>query len=403
MLQSYTAIKQGGFFSSLFHKSNNTSRHEISAALIVQATCITWFITKLIGWRLWTTQRLFPLAPPFDFLKLPAEGHILLLAISLMLMMALVFYPTNKKLLLFLLLSEICSCLLDQTRWQPWQYQFVFIIFIAIINRNKKTTLLTAIAFVTVSTYIYSGIGKLNPGFLYLFWNKMFFNRFLHIDETTITQSWIYYSGYIIALIELLLGIGLAFFKTQKLCAWLLILMHVFILLMVGPFPFSIHYNKSVWPWNILMIIQLYLLFIYNNDLKIYTKEIFKGWNTVVVICWGILPAFNHTLGWWDNFLSSRLFAGNQPQMVLCIKDSNEIKQLRSFINTKDPYNLCNGAALVNLQKWSMKELKSPAYIEERVFNKIKNNWIKSHRGTSTKAVMFYYTGPDKIKIVQTE
>lgn len=392
--------KRFSVFNLLLSKSNSINRCDITSNLIIQSTCITWFITKLICWRLWTAERLFPLAPPFDFLVIPPAGHLILFAISLLLMAAIAFSPLNKKLLVSLLIFELLSCLFDQSRWQPWQYQFVFIIFIAAINNNTNKRLLAAIAFVTVSTYIYSGIGKLNPGFLYLFWNKMFFGRFLHISEQVITQSWLYYCGYIVAVTELLLGIGLIFTKTQKLCAWLLILMHVFIVLMVGPLPFSIRYNISVWPWNVLMMAHLYLLFIYNRDIKIYSAEMWKGWNKLVLVCWGILPSLNHTLGWWDNFLSSRLFAGNQPQMVLCIKDSSELKQLRSFITTKDTYNLCNGSAYVNLQKWSMKELKSPAYIEERVFNKIKDNWIKSHEGTSTKAVMYYYIGPDKIKIV---
>jgi hypothetical protein len=279
----------------------------------------------------------------------------------------------------------------------------MFIIFIAVINSTNNKRLLTLVSFVTISTYIYSGIGKFNPGFLYLFWNQLFFTRFLHINQAISTQPWIYYGGYIIALLELLFGIGLIFSKTQKLSVWMLILMHVFILVVVGPLPFGIHYNASVWPWNVLMMAHLYLLFYYNRDQKIYSKEILKGFNKIVLICWGILPALNHTAGWWDNFLSSRLFAGNQPFMALCIKDSSELKQLQPYITRKDVHHLCDGAAYVNLQSWSMKELKSPAYIQERVLLKVKNRWISGHPGTTTKGVLYYLKGPGKVTIVQNE
>lgn len=334
------------------------------ALWLVQTTCFVWLITKLITWRLWTIERLFPTAPPFEFLTVPPLVHWMIFIPSLVLLPALVFKPSNKLLLALLLALELLSCLFDQSRWQPWEYQFVFIIFIALINQQNYSRWVLAIAFITISTYIYSGSGKFNQGFLVVFWDNLFLKGFLHLSKQTVQNPYLHYTGYLVALAELIFGIGLLFRQTQKFFASALILMHVIILLMAG--PTGLNYNESVWPWNVLMMVHLYLLFIYSK-VTIKIKPLCYRWNILILICWGLLPALNHTIGWWDNFLSSRLFAGVQPQMMLCIKDSTETKQLLPYARAYRIKNLCDSNAMqVNIQSWSMKEMRSPAYIEDR-------------------------------------
>ncbi len=379
----------------------SAEKETVIACLLVQTTCVVWFITKLITWRLWTIERLFPTAPPFDFLTAPAVVHWIIFVPSLLLLLALVFKPANKLLLASLLVLELISCLFDQSRWQPWEYQFVFIIFIALVNYGQHRRILLLIAFVTVSTYIYSGSGKFNQGFLVVFWDNLFLKGFLHLSKQTVQNPYLHYSGYLVALAEFIFGAGLLFRKTQKLFAWALILMHVIILLMAG--PAGLNYNESVWPWNVLMMVHLYLLFIY-TETAIELPVLMRKWNMVVLICWGFLPALNHTIGWWDNFLSSRLFAGVQPQMMFCVKDSTEIKQLLPYARAYRIKNLCDSNAMqVNVQSWSMKEMKSPAYIEERAFKMIANKWLEEHKGSNTKAILYYYEYGGGIRIVSEQ
>lgn len=368
------------------------------AACFLQVTALCWIITKMIGWKLWTIDRLVPTAPPFDFLTAPPAVHRLLLAISFVLMFLLLLKPLNKRFAIALVVVELFSCLFDQCRWQPWEYQFIFTLLAYIINYNQPKKIIAGVAFLMVSTYAYSGLGKFSPSFLYLFWDNLFLTKYLHLSPSYIHQPLIHYSGYLVAAIELVFGIVLLFRPLQKIAAWLLIIMHVLIVIMVG--PFGLKYNVVVWPWNFLMIAQLYLVFIYNGPAEINLKEMWKGWNKVILIFWGILPLLNHTVGWWDNFLSSRLFAGNQPHMMFCIKDSSEKQQLKPYIRKYNPGIPCDsGAVLVNLQTWAMTEIKSPPYIEERVYKKIASRWISEHPGTSTKAFLYYYTGFGKIKI----
>ncbi|MFT3681015.1 MAG: hypothetical protein QM791_12125 [Ferruginibacter sp.] len=383
-------------------KKTVARQDDIVVSLVIQSLCITWFITKIVCWKLWMAERLFPLAPPVDFFIAPQAVHLLLFCFSLCLMLVLIFKPLHKKLQVFLFITEVLACLLDQSRWQPWEYQFIFILFINISTAGDKTKILSAVAFIMICTYVYSGIGKFNQGFLYIIWDQMFLKRFFKLSTALIQTNIVHYSGYIMAITELVMGTALFFKRTQKTAAWLLILMHLFILVVVGPFPFSLHYNTSVWPWNILMIFHLYILFI-NRQQEIKIERLWIGWTKLVVILWGIMPLLNHTLGWWDNFLSSRLFAGNQPQMVLCIKDSAELKQLQPYLIKNDPYKLCDGTAYVHLQLWSMKELNSPCYIEERVYKKVSDKWISTHTGSSTKAILYYIDDRGKITNSQSK
>src|SRR5665213_2795813 len=95
------------------------------------------------------------------------------------------------------------------------------------------------IIFLLASTYFYSGLCKLNEGFLHTVWTDMVLKGFFKLPGYFYGQRWVYYSGYLAGITELLPGIGLLFKKTQRLSARVLIAMHLFVLLLLGPIGFS--------------------------------------------------------------------------------------------------------------------------------------------------------------------
>ncbi len=379
--------------TSIFRQKTGTEASsaddQFVVALLLRSTCIAWIITKLICWRLWTTDRLFPLAPPFGFLSAPGFVHQFLFVAGLILMGLVIIWPRHKKLLTAVFLVEIASCLLDQNRWQPWEYQFVFLLFISLVNFTRSRLLMAGYLFVLVSTYFFSGLGKFNTSFIAMIWEKQVLSGLLHLPPAGIHQPAVQYAGYSMAILELFFAIALCFKRTRVAGGWLIIAMHLFILLLVG--PFGLKYNMSVWPWNFLMIVQVYLLFIRNRGYAFNPAALWPGWNKLLLLCWAVLPALNHSIGWWDNFLSSRLFAGNQPVMALCVSDSSELRQLAPYIISKDDHHLCDGKAWVNLQTWAMKEMKSPPYTEKRVYQEIARRWIELHPGTHTQPVFYRF------------
>jgi hypothetical protein len=354
--------------NSVMLKTNAFADDEGINVSLLRITCIFWLIAKLIGWRMFTTCRTFPTAPLFEYFDhMPAAVHVVLFSLSVLLTALLLVFSKNKSLLTGLLIIEIFLCLLDQNRWQPWEYQYTFILVVFIVNTNRQKLVTTAFTFILVSTYFYSGLGKLNEGFLDTIWTKMFLELFFKVPAPVALQHWVHYSGCIVGLTEVTAGIGLLFSKTRKISAWALILMHLFILVFLG--SFGLRYNKIVWPWNAAMILFLCIIFLKKTPVIIDFKSIFGGWNKLVFICWGILPALNF-VGCWDNYLSSGIYSGKLPRMVICIKDTGKCKPLLPFCKS-DYHNLCNGEAFIDLQYWALSETHVTSYPEIRVYKKI--------------------------------
>ncbi len=378
-----------------------TSTHiSNKATLAMRLVGLFWIAAKLIGWKVWVKDRLFPVTPVFDWCDWPALMHYILFVCSLGLITFLIFKPFNKPVLVALLAVEIISCLADQSRWQPWQYQYLFTILICLINFNDHKKIIGCIAFVMAAPYLYSGIGKLNEGYLVLVWDNIFLKRIFKLSEATYQQNGIYYLGYATAIAEIIFAAGLYFTKTKKAAAFGMIFMHLLILYAIG--PLGINYNIIVWPWNVLMIILLYIIFIKPTPAQINFNWLWQGWNKVVLVCWGIMPALNY-LGLWDNYLSCRLYSGGLPLMVFCIKDESEKEELQPYFSRTDPYNLCNGNAMVNLQTWAMREMNVPSYPELRVYKKAELHWRETHPNTTTDFVYYYVSRQKEAKRIENK
>ncbi len=335
---------------------------------------------------MFTTYRVFPTAPVFNiFDNIPAPVHSFLFVLSVLLLLLLLLLPLNKVFLLSLLACEVFSCLLDQNRLQPWDYQYLFVLFIYILNETKTDKTIAVFLFVLVSTYVYGGLGKLNTGFLHTIWAKMLLEQFLHISPKSALQTSVQSCGYLAGIFELMAGLGLLSIKTRKTSAWALILMHVFILVFLG--PFGLQYNRVIWPWNVAMIGYLYLVCLKTEPAALLNRQVFRGRNLPVLICWGFLPALNF-VGWWDNYLSSGIYSGKLPGMIICVKDTGKCKPLARYCIKGQP-GFCNGAELLNLQYWSMAETKMAPYPEIRSYKKIQAKLEKEFPAAGFSFVYF--------------
>ncbi len=358
---------------------------EGNGKLLLRITCLFWLLAKLIGWKVWLSNRLFPLVPPFDWLNgIPPFVHIVLFIVSLSCLVLLLFLPEKKTIGIVLLIAELMSCSLDQTRWQPWEYQYVLMLFLLLINRKNHTALFSALCFLLAVTYIYSGLGKLNTHFLDSVWSRMMLTRFFHAPSAFTQNSVVYYSGYTLAVIELLAGIGLLFRKTQALSAACLIAMHVFNLLLLG--PLGLRYNIIVWPWNVVMILLLYLLFRSNASIQPNYRLLTAGFNKILFLV-GILPALSF-IGWWDYYLSFNLYTGATPKMIICIGDSTEARNLMPYQSKKISAK-CKGVVSVNIQNWAFAEMRVPPYPEKRVYRIIEKKLQQQYPLAGIQTVVY--------------
>src|SRR5438270_5580279 len=82
-----------------------------------------------LSWRLWTSARFFPTAPVVRWL--PAIPHPLdyvLLALVGAMLPAIIVMKWPRRLMAAFLVLAVGLSLWDQTRWQPWFYQYIFIL-----------------------------------------------------------------------------------------------------------------------------------------------------------------------------------------------------------------------------------------------------------------------------------
>src|SRR5687768_776838 len=111
--------------------------------LVLKLVLITWAITKGFSYALFTAGRAFPMVPVHEsLLQVPAWLHTGLYWLSLSGMLIFLLLP-KRWLGWIILVAELLSCLLDQNRWQPWEYQFLFML-VAWLLFNKERYLFTA-------------------------------------------------------------------------------------------------------------------------------------------------------------------------------------------------------------------------------------------------------------------
>lgn len=352
--------------------------------ILLKGTMVVWITSKLLTWRLWTTQRLFPTIPIWKFLdSTSAIVHSILFVISILLMLAVFKFYLNKYIISTLIITEIFSCILDINRLQPWEYQFIFVLIIYLTN---KSNLLSVIIFSIACIYIYSGLQKLHPAFLQNIWGKLFLNKFFNLESSMIHNKWVIHSGYILALYESFGGLALLFKKTRKFAIYALMIMHLFILLFFGPLILNI--NFIIWPWNLLM---LFYLFIFLNEQKNisfnYAILIYK-WNKLITICLAIMPLLG-IFGYWDQYLSANLYSGKNIGAVIFIKDTDKTSQLHRFFKKKNENDTSKNQYYINLNAWSLEELHVPLYPEKRVLKAIESK-LKIRYGGESFNIRYY-------------
>jgi hypothetical protein len=116
--------------------------------------------------KLWLSTRLYPFTPVcslFQPLDPPADKLLLFTLAALLVVFAVV--PRGEiaagALALLLLLA-----LQDQSRWQPWYYQYLLLFAaVALAGRGRPESALHTCRLIVAATYFWSGIAKLNANF----------------------------------------------------------------------------------------------------------------------------------------------------------------------------------------------------------------------------------------------
>ena len=359
------------------------------AYLLIRGIAFFWFITKIFSYKTWIASRKFPVIAPSEYLRdIPSEIHWMLFVVSMLMLFMIVISP-KKYLLILFLIFEFLSCSLDTVRWQPWEFMYFVIFTLYFFNFKKQKSFFLLVHLFVASVYIFSGLHKFNRGFLSNVWTQMILQSFFNLSSEAILTYKMFFMGLIIPVTEFFAGLLLILSKHKKQISYFLISVHIFVLLIIG--PFGLNYNPVVWSWNLAMIFLLTV--IYLKPVK-QIEMIFIKQNAVWVILWFVMP-FLSFYSMWYQYFSSGLYTGKEKQLYIYVSKQNN--NYKEFSDSSD-LNLNQKFYIVNLQNWALAEIKSVPLPEDEIYRKI-SIYLKEKLGKDCQKIILY--DPQSRKLIR--
>ena len=335
------------------------------------AVILAFCIGLLMSSRLWIGPRSYPPAPVFG--TLPVIDGVMaygLFAALFVFAAAALISPKPQKFIAAFLAIIAVLCFFDQTRWQPWVFQYSFLLAtLALfswssgdIDGQRRT--LNIARLIIASTYIFSGLQKMNLNFIE--------NDFPWLVQpiTNVLPSsadLFHYFGMAVPFVQVAFGIGLLTKRYRRVSLLAAVSMHLFILAMFG--PAGLDWNNVIWPWTAAMALFDILLFAGKADFSF--REVVwttRRYHAAVLVVFAIFP-FLSFFNYWDSYLSAALYSGNLTEAQIYTTDAGKASlpaAIRSrLVHTSSDTNV------LNIQRWAIEDLNVTPYPETRVYRRI--------------------------------
>jgi predicted DCC family thiol-disulfide oxidoreductase YuxK len=319
--------------------------------------------------HLWIGPRSYPLAPVLDML--PALDNRLAVAMyagMFVLLLGTMLSARPQRFIGGLLAFIGTFCLFDQTRWQPWLFQYVFLLGALALyswdatDKKGLARTLNIARLIIAATYVYSGLQKFNLNFA-----DHDFPWIVQPITQIVPQLTgpLHLFGFVAPALQVGFGLGLLTRRFRKVSLILAVSMHVFILAMFG--PLGLDWNSIIWPWTAAMILFDFLLF--GGKVDAGPREILfpsrSPYHWAVLLLFAILPLASF-FNLWDSYLSAALYSGNLTDAQIYLSDAGAAalpKDIRRFaVHSSADTNV------INLQHWAIDDLNETPYPEARVY-----------------------------------
>ena len=321
----------------------------------------------LLSPKLWLTDRHFPLAPVWDGLPAVPPPWDAGVFGGMLVLLGLAALPLRRcwPLPAFVALAAAWS-LWDQSRWQPWFYQYLVMLaalgFAAGRCPERRAAGLHVCRLVVAATYIWSGLQKVNVTFATEVY-PWFVEPALRLAPPG-WAAWAAGQGWAAAGVECALGIGLLAWPLRAAAVPLVVGMHALVLFCLGPWGHD--WNTVVWPWNLAMMALDVALFARTRGVApwhIAWPQRFP-FARLALVLFGVLPALSFC-GRWDSYLSAALYSGNTPRARVRVGDP------AAAALPPDVREGCLDGDELSLAKWSVAELNVPPYPARRVYRAV--------------------------------
>lgn len=331
--------------------------------------CVGSLFGIAFSYELWfPINRTFPRAP----LVFPLPENAVLIferAFSsiLVIFLTLTAFARRPKIFLAVVIfSLLLLAFFDQTRMQPWAYQYLLIFVVYYFhdweNNDERAADRTIVLaqIVIAGLYVWSGIQKMNFNFSH----EVLPSLLIPLENLFPSRQPPYnFLGVAMPVVESLTGVGLLFRRTRKVAVCLALSTHVFVLSLL----IAKNYNSIVWFWNMTLIFALVFAF-WRNDVSLKEaigseKISFRKLIVAASLC---LPLLNF-FGCWDSFLSGALYSGNVE--IPAIRISDDVYEKLPGAAQSVVFRTNNGdRQILPLFEWSLKDTNAPVYLEQRVF-----------------------------------
>ncbi len=336
--------------------------------LATSIICIAFAVGIFLSFALWISTRTFPLVPAVQMLPQVSFPFDYVLCIALLILLLITSCSAKKPRVLILCVVALTTVLmlLDQSRLQPWAYQYLCMLVILGSftwqkeNREEQSTILHACRMIVAFVYIWSGIQKMNPFFmldLYPWMISSVTDDIPHFaTEALLSCRWL------IPFIESGIGIGLLYKKSREVSLVLAILMCAFIFWTIGPTGHN--WNAVVWPWDVALLLLTLVLFAGGEAFSATTiiTAPYTALQRIVLCAFCVLPVLSF---WnlWDAYLSFAVYSGNVTTATIEIRD-HVIESLPDEVRQ----HIGAGRNILTLTPWTMGELHITPYPEKRIY-----------------------------------
>jgi hypothetical protein len=343
------------------------------AGWAIRLVIASLLFTQLFTPALWRSERVFPHAPVADWVpRLAAPLDSLLLLAEFLLLGAILFRPYRNRWLPAFFGMMVLWVLPDQIRLQPWFYLYGLLLLPATFYRkpsaeNDNAGVLLVMQWVVIGLYVWSGLHKHSHD--YYHYVHGFIARPLepHLPAS-VFEAW-NQAALVAPWFEFGAAVLLAFGPTRKLAVLLISGMHGYLLLCLGPLGSG--WNSVIWPWNISMVLILWVLFFGQPvlPLRLLLGPRIRFAAIPAVLLAVFMPALRYADA-WDNNLSFCLYSGKTKGLNFFIRESavnklpNEGRQHLS--KTNQP-----GLRYMSADTWCMDELGVPINPQERIYKLI--------------------------------
>jgi hypothetical protein len=262
--------------------------------------------------QLWYKHEGVPYVPMIP--GIPAMGtelRTLLLGLVIVSMVVLILKPRIRFLWFIFLSGTLVLILEDWNRVQPWVIHSTLVLLTfsklprAYRKYDQPSPLLFAAMLAVAGLYFWSGIWKLNSAF---------FEHIIPYFMSPLTKHlaghkiYVHTIGYSTPFLEIICSFGLIWKRTRLVSIVILSLLHLVVLLLLG--PFGLNANEVVWSWNIILIMILWSLF-FKNDLKpnpSYFRHLSVIHKTGLALIL-LAPALNFA-GWYNKSAAFEMYSG---------------------------------------------------------------------------------------------